>query len=168
MSNLSLSERLSHNLSVSSQEIPDLDQLMDLLGFTEWEIITSTFVLPALSFIGLVLCTLSIWIFFHEKFKDPVFFYYRLLCLVYIIHLAHNIPGGLLFTPRYFPKISTYSTAIYQIYYGGFATALFLHFEETLQIGILLTRMKIFIPFVRRHFIASDCLLNILLYMSLH
>jgi hypothetical protein len=117
MSNLSLNESTSNNLSVSTQEIPSLDQLLYVLGFTEWEIITSTFVLPALSFIGLVLCTLSFWIFLQEKFKDPVFFYYRLLCLVYIIHLAHNTPSGLLFTPRYFPKISTYSTSIYQIWH---------------------------------------------------
>jgi hypothetical protein len=165
MSNQSLNESISNNLSVSTQEIPSLDQLLYVLGFTEWEIITSTFVLPALSFIGLVLCTLSFWIFFQEKFKDPVFFYYRLLCLVYIIHLAHNIPAGILFTPRYFPKISTYSTSFYQIYYG-FITSLFLHFEETLQMGILLMRMKIFIPFVRRHFTLSPQIVSLIFFFT--
>jgi hypothetical protein len=166
MSNQSLNESISNNLSVSTQEIPSLDQLLYVLGFTEWEIITSTFVLPALSFIGLGLCTLSFWIFFQEKFKDPVFFYYRLLCLVYIIHLAHNIPAGILFTPRYFPKISTYSTSIYQIYNGGFAAILFLHFEETLQMGILLMRMKIFIPFVRRHFTLSPQIVSLIFFFT--
>ena len=72
-------------MTVSTQEIPSLDQLLYSLGFTEWGIIASTFILPALSFIGLLLCALSFWIFFQDKFKDPVFFYYRLLCLVYII-----------------------------------------------------------------------------------
>ena len=166
MSNLSLNESISNNLSVSTQDIPSLDQLLDSLGFTEWGIIASTFVLPALSFIGLLLCALSAWIFFQEKFKDPVFFYYRLLCFVYIIHLAHNIPAGLLFTLRYFPKISTNSTSIYQIYNGGFAAILFLHFEKTLQMGILLMRMKIFFPFVRRHFTASPRIVSIIFFFT--
>ena len=52
-------------MTVSTQEIPSLDQL--LLGFTEWGIIASTFVLPALSFIGLLLCALSFWIFFQNS-----------------------------------------------------------------------------------------------------
>ena len=117
MSNLSLNESINYNksVSVSVQEIPSLDQLLNLLGFTEWQIITSTFVLPSLSFLGMILCALSGWIFYQKKFKDPVFFYYRLLCLVYIIHLAHNIPSGIFFAPRYFPKISTYFTSIYKI-----------------------------------------------------
>jgi len=58
MSNLSLNESISNNLSVSTQDIPSLDQLLYSLGFTEWGIIASTFVLPALSFVGLLLCAL--------------------------------------------------------------------------------------------------------------
>ena len=100
------------NLSASIQDIPNLDQLLDTLGFTEWEIIVSTFALPSISFVGLVLCALSAWIFFQPIFKDPVFYYYRLLCIVYIIHLAHYIPRGLLFTPRYFPQTNTFFTSI--------------------------------------------------------
>ena len=103
------------NLSASIQDIPSLDQLLDTLEFTEWEIITSTFVLTSISLVGIVLCALSACIFFQPKFKDPVFYYYRLLCTVYIIHLAHYIPRGLLSTPRYFPQINTFFTSIYII-----------------------------------------------------
>jgi hypothetical protein len=74
MSNLSLNESMSFNKSVQVQDMPSLDQLLNMLGFEEWQIITSKFVLPSLSFVGLILCTLSGWIFFREKFKDPVFF----------------------------------------------------------------------------------------------
>jgi hypothetical protein len=153
------------NASASIQDIPNLDQLLDTLGFTEWEIITSTFVLPSISFVGLVLCALSAWIFFQPKFKDPVFFYYRLLCIVYIIHLAHYIPRGLLFTPRYFPQINTYFTSIYLIYYSFISVFLF-HFEETLQIGILLTRMKIFSPYVKKHFAALPRNVSIAFFLT--
>jgi hypothetical protein len=130
MSNLSLNAVNTSNLY--SPNVPSLDQLLDMLGFEKWEILTATFALPTISFKGILLCTLSAWIFFREKFKDPVFFYYRLLCLVYIIHLAHNIPAGLFYSPQYFPQISTYITSIYQIYYR-FTAILFLHFEETPQ-----------------------------------
>jgi hypothetical protein len=165
MSNLSLNESINYNTSVSVQEIPSLDQLLNLLGFDEWQIITSAFVLPSLSFLGMILCALSGWIFFQKKFKDPVFFYYRLLCLVYIIHLAINIPKGFFFTPRYFPKIDTYSTSIYQMYYS-FTTNFLLHFAETLQIGIVLTRMKTFTPFVKRHFTASPRIVTLIFFLT--
>ena len=52
--------------------VPSIDLLLDQLGFTEWDLITSTFVLPAISLIGILLCSLSAWILFKEKFKDPV------------------------------------------------------------------------------------------------
>ena len=52
-----------------------------------------------------------------KKFVHPSFFYYRLLCLVYILHQAHNIPLGILFWPRYFPFIDTYVLAWFKMYY---------------------------------------------------
>ncbi len=135
MFNLSTND--SSNLSSPIQDIPSLDQLLDKLGFIEWGIVTTTLALPSVSLVGIVFCALSAWIFLQSQFKDPVFFYYRLLCIVYVIHLAHNIPRGLLFTPRYYPQINTYFTSIYLIYFSNITTFLF-HFEETLQMGILL------------------------------
>ena len=128
-----------------------LNQLLDSLGFDPWKTIISSFVLPAISFLGLILCSISAWIFFHKKFKDPVFYYYRLLCLVYIIHLMHNIPRGILFSPRYLHNINTYISSLFLMYYSSLSYFLF-HFEETLQMAILLTRMKIYNSFVKKHF----------------
>jgi len=128
-----------------------LGQLFDLLGFDPWITMTATFVIPAISLIGIILKTSCTWIFFREKFKNPVFFYYRLLCLVYAIHLAYTIPFGLLVSPQYFPQINTYLSSFYLIYYLDILCFLF-HFEETLQMAILLTRMKIISPFVNTLF----------------
>jgi hypothetical protein len=161
MSNLTLS--ISYNLSLSAQELPSLDQLLYALGYTDWQIIITTFVLPSVNFVGLLLSALSAWIFFQRYFRDPVFFYYRLLCLVYIIHLAHNIPSALFFVPRYFPKINMYSNSLFQIYYGFTGIFLF-HFEETLQISILLMRIKIFIPVVRRNFTAKPPIVSLIFF----
>jgi hypothetical protein len=133
---------------------PSIDQLLAHIGFSEWIVTTTTFVLPAISLIGILLCSLSVWIFFRKEFKDPVFFYYRLLCAVYIVHLIHSILRGLLFTPKYFPNMNSYLSAIYQIYYG-LSSSIFFHYEETLQIAIVLDRMTIYNSFVKKHFTLS-------------
>jgi hypothetical protein len=100
MSNSSFNSSLLSLLTV--------DVFLDALGYTPWLTILSTFVLPVISFIGAILCSLSAFIFLQPKFKDPVFFFYQLLCLVYIVHLIHNTPNGLLFSLRYYPQIDTY------------------------------------------------------------
>jgi len=158
-----MSNQSFNNFSIS--QTPSLDQLLDSLGFELWMTVTTTFVIPAISFIGIVFCSLSVWIFFQKNFKDTVFFYYRLLCIVYIIHLIHNIPCGLLFSPRYFPQINTYFSALYIIYYYSMTTILF-HFEETLQMAILLTRMKIFNSFVNRHFSAKPWTISLAFFLT--
>ena len=145
------SQKNSSTLLISESEIPSLDQLLDSFGFDPLKTITAIFVIPSMSLIGIFLCSLSVWIFFQKNFKDPVFFYYCLLCIVYIIHLVHNIPFGFLYSPHYFPQINTYFTSVFLIYFL-FISSLLFHYEETLQMAILLTRMKIYNSFVNKHF----------------
>ena len=134
------SELISNN---SSNPQPTLDELLDSLGFSQWLTLSNSFVLPSISAIGTGLCLLSVYIFFQPKFADLVFVYYRLLCYTYIIHLIFAIPYGLFYTPRYFPQIiDTYLSSIYSIIFVLISVILF-HFEDTLQMAILLTRMKI-------------------------
>ena len=109
-----LEKKMSNSsFNSSSLSLLTIDAFLDALGYTPWLTILSTFVLPVISFIGAILCSLSAFIFLQPKFKDPVFFFYQLLCLVYIVHLIHNLPNGLLFSLRYYPQIDTYwSSAI--------------------------------------------------------
>ncbi len=123
--------------------IPSLNELLYATGFYPYKEVLTTFVLPVVNVLGAVFCVSSLFIFCREKFAHPSFFYYRLLCLVYIIHLAHNIPRGILYSPRYFPNINTYLNSWYQVYYSCVSALLF-NFEDLLQIGILLDRMTIF------------------------
>jgi hypothetical protein len=160
MSNLNIKDNNS-SLSVMS-----LDELLDYLGFNAWLTVTSTFILPSLSFIGIILCSLSAWIFSNKrKFKDPSFFYYRLLCLVYILHLCHNIPRGLFWTPQYFPQSDTYLTAAYRIYYAGVSCILY-HFEDVIQMAILIDRMSVFSPWIKRRFGASPRRISFALFVT--
>ena len=116
-----ISLNVSNNNTSSNNSLanmPSIDLLLAMLGFSEWEFFSTTYVLSLVSLIGIVLCSLSVWIFSNKKFKDPVFVYYRLLCLVYVIHLAHTLACCILFTPQNFPQINTYLTAHFQIYYS--------------------------------------------------
>ena len=143
----------------------NLDQLLDKLGFTQLHTITASFVLPVVNVFGFSFCSLSAWIFFRPKFTDPIYFYYRLLCLVYILHLIHNFFYGLLFSPKYFYWLNTYLSALYQIYYFFIGSFLFL-FEELLQIGILLSRTKFFSPFIDRSLKASPKAISLIFFIS--
>jgi hypothetical protein len=145
------SEIVANSTFSSVLIIPTLDELLDSFGFRQWFTVVTSFVLPSVSLLGTVLCSLSVYIYFQRKFVDPVFFYYRLLCLSYVVHLALGIPYGLLLTPRYFPQVNTYLSTVYFMFYAN-ATVILFNYEDTLQMAIVLTRMKIFSPFVSRYF----------------
>jgi hypothetical protein len=168
MSNLRfLNSNSSHlNASNAFNSLPTLDELLDSLGFNQWLTVCYSIVLPCIGFVGLIFSSVSAYIFFQRKFVDPVFFYYRLLCITYIVHLLFSIPEGILFSPRYFPQIiNTYYSSIYHMIYGPTTIFLF-HFEDTLQIGILLTRMKIFSPFVNKHFTSKPQIVSLAFFLT--
>ena len=157
------------NLTNETNRIPNtlnsLDSLLDSLGFAPWMSVSTTYVLPLLNFLGAIDCSLSLWISCRKKFGDPVFFYYRLLCFINIIYLLHNIPTCVLFTPRYFPHVNTWSIAVYRIYYA-FLTNLLFHYGDVLQMGILLARMKIYSPFVKKHYSASPRFISFAFFVT--
>ena len=98
MSNLS--SQVIKSSDNSTATLMSLDELSTALGYYPYKEILATFVLPAINVLGLAFCSLSLFIFNKKKFVHPSFFYYRLLCLVYIIQQVHNIPRGILFSPR--------------------------------------------------------------------
>ena len=140
------------NLTVNETLIPSLDELLDKLGFEMWQTIVNTFILPPINLIGIAMCSFSLWIFSRSSFEDSIFFYYKLLCFVNIIHLSHNIPFGILFSSSYyFPQIDTFATNVFNVYCTSISFFLF-HYEDVLQMGILLHKMKHFSPFVKKYF----------------
>ena len=139
------------------------DELLDHLGFDMWKTVMNKFILPPINLIGIVLCSFSLWIFSRPSFKDPIFFYYKLLCLFNIIILFHNIPVCILFSPRFFPWINSYAVSFYQIYYGSVETFLY-HFLDVLQVTILLHKMKLYVPFVKKYFKAKPQFISLALF----
>jgi len=156
--------------SISEHEYLSLDEFLDSLGFAKWITITASFVLPIVNLIGLVFCSLSLWIFSQSRFKNPIFFYYRLLTIVYILSLLHNIPAGVLFSPRYYnrnQRIDSYALSVFHIYNGCVSNFLF-HYGDVLQVGILLTRMRLFSPLLSKYFTASPkCISLVFVFICL-
>ncbi len=143
-----------------------LEELLELLGFkNEWQTVSISFVLPCFNLIGVLLCSLTTYIFFQRDFVNPVFYYYRLLCLVYIVHLLHNIPYGPLYSLHYFPRVNTYASSMYSIYYTILSNFLY-HFEDLIQMAILLDRMKMFSSFLVRHFAYTPRLVSLLVCLA--
>ena len=152
------------NSSLSNQYLfMSFDQLLDSLGYSRWISVIATLVLPTISLIGIIPCIISAYIFFQSKFKEPVFFYYRILCLIYIFNLIHAMPYGILFSPRTF--LHTYISSLFFLYYT-ILNAILLNFEDTLKMGILLDRMKIFSPFVRKYFSAKPQIITVAFFLT--
>jgi hypothetical protein len=153
------------NMFGNNSLYPSLNKLLDSLGFEEWTTITCSFILPIISLIGIILCSISFYIYCQEKFNESSFFFYRLLCLTNIFQLIHNIPFGLLFSPRYFPLINTYLSSIFLIYYLE-VSALIYQYEDVIQMAILLDRIAILSPYVKRHFTAKPWLISLLSFFA--
>ncbi len=111
------------------------DQLLDSLSFNEWVTIVTLFVMPIISLICLIMCSLSAWIFFQKKFHRP-----RLHLLSTTLSCLHFTTGSWHSFGRFI--FESFSTAIllvlynsmFVIYYHLLAGLLF-HFEDTLLIG---------------------------------
>ena len=144
---------------ISNTSVSDL---LFSLGFVDFDLVIYEFVIPSIGLVGLILCTISIWIFFVKKaFKNQIYDYYRFLVTVYWIHLLLSIPYGLFFTPRYFPSINSYPWAILQSFYITFSNFL-CHLTGVIEIGILMDRMKNFSSFVKKYYMLSprkNCLI---------
>jgi hypothetical protein len=153
------------NASTSTSTLPPISVLLAQLGFQTWLTLTITFILPPINLLGAVFCSFSLWIFFRSTFSDPVFFYYKLLCFVNIIHSLHNILIFVPFLPLYFPWISSYVISVCKMYHT-FLAVFYFHFEDVVRMAILLHKMKLFSPFVRKNFTASPQLISLSLFLT--
>jgi hypothetical protein len=144
-----------------SSTLPSIDVLMAKVGFQTWQ----AEIMPPINLLGAVFCSFSLWIFFRTAFSDPIYFYYKLLCFVNILNSLHNIPYGLSIWPLYLPWINSYVISVFTIFYT-FLSVLYFHFEEVLRMAILLHKMKLFSPFVKKHFSKSPQFISLSLFLT--
>jgi len=156
---------MNPNESNQSSTIYPLDDLLFIFGFTPINIYIYEIVIPIIAFIGFILCTLSLWIFFKKKFSASIYWYFRVLTLANSIHLAMAMPYGICFTPKYFPNMDTYSCVIVQWVYIPLV-AFTSHLVSILEIAILLERIKIMNPFVKKNFSISPKKMILITFFS--
>jgi len=146
---------MNSNERNESSVIYQLDDLLFSLGTHPFSIYMYEIIMPIIAFIGCILCTLSLGIFFKKKFSISIYWYFRVTTIVNTIQLAFAIPYGICFTPKYFPSMDSHSCAILQCFYIPFSNFTS-HFVAILEIAILLERIKIMNPFVKKHFTISS------------
>jgi len=143
--------------------LPLLDDLLGSFGFIPIVVYNYGIIMPMIAFFGLILCTLSLWIFFKKKFSASIYWYFRVILISNIIQLAFAIPYGMCYTPTYFPTMDSYSCTIIAcayIAYSNFTS----HFVAILEIVILLERIKIMNPFVKKKFNISPEKMNLIIF----
>ena len=138
-------------MNSSSLNNSSLNTFLLELGFDEWLTFTATLLLPTFNLLGITLGSINVWIFFcckEFRLDSSVHVYYRLLAVLFLFHSLLNLPLCICYAPM--------------TYFGPHATSIFLitniicssflfHYEETIQIAILLSRMKLFSHTIRKY-----------------
>ena len=144
-----------------------VDEILDQWGFQLWQDSVNHFFVPTIALSGAGASLLNAWILIkhRSKFTDPVFVYFRLLSLVCLAGSLIILPNLFCYSPRFFPSIDTYACGICLLI-GRFLIPFFYHYCSTLEISILLTRMKAFNPFIKKHFIISPKTISLVLFLA--
>jgi hypothetical protein len=156
---------MDSNNTNNDTSIYPLDELLDSLGFLPIDIYIYQIIIPIIGSLSILLSLISIWILYDKKFSASTYDYFRIITLSHIIQLAFAIPYGVCFTPKYFPKMDSYSCAIVQsayIPYSLFTS----HFDAILEIAILFERIKIMNPFVKKHFTITPQKMILITFIS--
>ena len=154
------------NLS-SATSFPKLTiaELLALFGFSPFSILTFQFVLPSLALFGIILSSISFYIFMikRAKFMLPLYFYYRLLNAVYLVQLTVVIPYGFCFTPLYLSGMNAYACRVFTIAYEVFAQFC-MYYTGCLEIFVLLDRMRDFSDVIKKRFNLAPSLSSLAMF----
>ena len=125
-----------------------LDELLSLLGFLLFDLIMFQLVMPSLGVSSAFFCFLSVLVFFSRKQSskdfqcEPIYVYFKVIAIIYLIHSLAIIPHGFCFTAKYFPQMNCQACVIFQLVYIPFSN-IFFHYTGMLEIAIILDRMKV-------------------------
>ena len=130
-----------NNSNSTSPPLLIIDELLTLAGFIPFDLITWQFVFA-------FFCFLSLLVFFSRKkasndFRtEPVYVYFKVMSIIYLIHSLGLIPHGFCFTAKYFPQMDCHACIIFQLVYMPFSN-IFFHYTGVLELAVVLDRMKV-------------------------
>ena len=141
-----------------------LVELLDSLGFVQFDVMLYQFGIPIVGFTGVIFCSFSVVIFFNSKFNKPEFDYFKVLSTVYLLNVLLSVAYGFCFTPEFFHNMDSYKCAVYQSVYIPISVFI-LHYTGVIEIAILLERMKAFNPLIKKHFVLSPKIVCVLFFL---
>ena len=142
-----------------------LDELLELNGLAPFNTITFQFIIPTLGLIGLALSCVNACIYFGPDFAQPMFVYYKVLVIVFMVNLGSCVPYGFCYSPKYLPAQDSYSCAIVQTVYIVFTDFLF-HYAGAIEIAIILDRMANFSRLVKKYFVIKPRNVCLILFVT--
>ena len=146
-----MNKQIFNQSSNDSSMIYPLDDLLISFGILPIDVYIYEIIIPIIASIGLILNILSTWIFFQKKFSIPIYWYFRVVSITKSCRMVFALPYGICFTPTHFPTMDSYSCTVLQSVYIPFV-AFATNFVAILEIAILLERIKIINPFVKKYF----------------
>jgi hypothetical protein len=138
----------SNSTTISSPPLLPIEVLLSMAGFLPFSLITFQFVMPSVGCVGSLFCMLSVYVFFRAYASgkgfnnEPVYVYFKVIAIIYLIHLLALIPHGFCFTAYYFPQMDVQACILFQLVYIPFSNVFF-HYTGILELIIVLDRMKV-------------------------
>ena len=148
-------------LNFSFRNFSNLNKFLIEFGFDEWKTLTASFFLPIIGIRAWFLARWAFVSFFDANSKIQSF-----SIIVFFASSTSFICYKTFHLDSYISNLNTYTCSIYLIYFGAMANFLY-PYENTLQMAILLTRIKIFNSFVKKHFSASPRVFSITFFLAL-
>jgi hypothetical protein len=93
------------------------DQFLNSLSLFWLIDIVYLYIVPLIGISGTILNIINVWIFSHNDFGQPSFFYLRVMSGFHLVNTFLVIAYGICFSPRFLPRVNTYYTALVQLIY---------------------------------------------------
>ena len=114
--------------------------------------------------IGTILNIFSNIVYFKKEFNSPMFFYFRILSVCYLIQSITGIPYSMCNAVRYVPDASRKLCAYFMTYNIALASLL-TYYESVLEIAIILDRLRTFNNTIKKYLTLSPQMFSLILFV---
>jgi hypothetical protein len=157
-------ERDAFIISYFNSSGKSFDQLLDSFGTSLLIDYIYLIGLVPMSLIGSILCSINVLVFFQKEFKPRIYFYYRILSIIQVVHLITSIFYGISYSPRVITLFNIEVSAFYTVYYIPIANCCF-YYSGLIEIAILLDRLIIFNAKIRSLYTISPQKMSFILFL---
>jgi hypothetical protein len=144
-----------------------VNEFLDSIGAVLITDIFYMYISTPVTFIGIFSSSICIFIFFHKDFNMPLYIYFRILSLTSLLHQFFGFWYSASYSIRFTPK--DFQDFFIHIHYGHIF--LFFHYfcffhAGLIEIGILIDRIKIFEPRIKKIFGIEPKIMSIIFFSA--